>query len=143
MGLTGVRTTRSSFLRPFVPPPTWRLPPLSVSHRCLEIVIIIIRPSYIDLWRWQGVCRHCVNAVLRSSPMQRNFLSILLLQTPPYPYPYPSCPLLPHDSCTSTYFSKTTIEPKQVDFIRRNYTKAFYCHVDFEQWRVRGRAHIT
>ena len=42
-------------------------------------------PSLLDLWRWQGVCRHCVNAVLRSSPMQRNFLSILLLQTPPYP----------------------------------------------------------
>ena len=42
-------------------------------------------PSLLDLWRWQGVCRHCVNAVLRSSPMQRNFFSILLLQTPPYP----------------------------------------------------------
>ena len=49
---------------------------------------------------------------------------------------HPSCPLLPHDSCKSTYFSKTTLEPKQVDFIRRNYTKAFYCHVDLEQWWV-------
>ena len=49
---------------------------------------------------------------------------------------HPSCPLLPHDSCKSTDFTKTTFEPKQVDFIRRNYTKAFYCHVDLEQWWV-------
>ena len=42
-------------------------------------------PSLLDLWRWQSAWRHCVITVLRSSPMQRNFLSILLLQTPPHP----------------------------------------------------------
>ena len=43
---------------------------------------------------------------------------------------HPSCPLLPHNSCKSTYFSKTILEPKyaQVDFRRQNYTTASYYH---------------
>ena len=126
MSVTSVRKIRSSFLRPFVPPPTWRLPPLSVSHRCWEIIIIIIRPS--EMFRDGKVLEGtvsmpfsvqvlCKETLFQSSSFKRHHI-------------HPSCLLLPHNSCKSTYFSKTTFEPKyaQVDFIRQDYTKASYYH---------------